>query len=99
MAETEPEKAITPLLLCVHLKTTNKSAKYEILKPFLFLFRTGTFIKGFSSKRIALKVDVLRTGKYTVCRHVRASFSPEILQAGAVKELMMAHLHGRNESK
>ena len=29
-----------------------------------------------------------RTGKYTVCRRVRASFSPEILQAVAVKELM-----------
>ena len=28
-----------------------------------------------------------RTGKYTVCRLVRASFSPEILQAGAVKGL------------
>ena len=28
-----------------------------------------------------------RTGKYAVCRRVRPSFSPEILQAGAVKEL------------
>ena len=28
-----------------------------------------------------------RTGKYTVCRHVRVFFSPEILQAGAVKRL------------
>ena len=28
-----------------------------------------------------------RTGKYTVCRRVRASFSPEILQDGAVKGL------------
>ena len=28
-----------------------------------------------------------RTGKYTVCRGVPASFSPEILQAGAVKGL------------
>ena len=27
------------------------------------------------------------TGKYTVCRRVRASFSPEVLQAGAVKGL------------
>ena len=26
-----------------------------------------------------------RTGEYTVCRRVLASFSPEILQAGAVK--------------
>ena len=29
-------------------------------------------------------------GKYTVCRHVRASFSPEMLQAGAVKGLRVA---------
>ena len=28
------------------------------------------------------------TGKYTVCRHTRESFSPEILQAGAMKGLM-----------
>ena len=31
-----------------------------------------------------------RTGKYPVCRRVRVSFSPEILQAGAVKGLTMA---------
>ena len=28
-----------------------------------------------------------RTGKYTVCRRVPASFSPEMLQAGAVEGL------------
>ena len=28
-----------------------------------------------------------RTEEYTVCKRVRASFSPEILQAGAVKGL------------
>ena len=28
-----------------------------------------------------------RTGKYTVCRRVRAPFSPEIVQAAAVKGL------------
>ena len=28
-----------------------------------------------------------RTGKYTVSRRVHASFSPEVLQAGAVKGL------------
>ena len=27
------------------------------------------------------------TGKYTVCRRVRASFSPEIVQAGTVRGL------------
>ena len=29
-----------------------------------------------------------RTGKYTVCRSVHASFRPDILQAGAVKGLI-----------
>ena len=33
-----------------------------------------------------------RTGKYTVCRCVRAFFSPEILQAGAVKGLKVQHI-------
>ena len=33
-----------------------------------------------------------RSGQYTVCRRVRASFSPEILLAGAVKGL---YLQGR----
>ena len=28
-----------------------------------------------------------RTGKYTVCRYIRASFSPDILHAGAPKGL------------
>ena len=28
-----------------------------------------------------------RSGKYTVCRRLRTSFSPAILQAGAVKGL------------
>ena len=56
--------------------------------------------KGSPSKRITLKVEVIgpenipfrcyRTGKYTVYRRFRASFSPEILQAGALKGLKMA---------
>ena len=33
-----------------------------------------------------------RTGKYTVCRRVRASFIPEVLRAGAVKGLITAVL-------
>ena len=28
-----------------------------------------------------------RTGKYTICRCIHPSFSPEVLQAGAVKGL------------
>ena len=33
-----------------------------------------------------------RTGKYTVCRRARAAFSPEILQAVAVKGLNVLQL-------
>ena len=44
-------------------------------------------VKGFSPKRIALKVGVLYNRKYTVFKRVRASFSPETLQVGAVKRL------------
>ena len=45
-------------------------------------------MKGFSSKHIALIADVIGAENYTVRRCVRASFSPEILQAGEVKGLM-----------
>ena len=44
-------------------------------------------MKGFSSKRIELKVAVIASEKYTFLRRVRASFSPGILHAGAVKGL------------
>ena len=46
-------------------------------------------MKGFSLKHIALRVDVIGAKKYTVCRRVRAFFSPEILQAGAVIRLIL----------
>ena len=58
-------------------------------------------MKGSPSKLIALKTDVIGTGKYTVCRRVRASFSPEILQGGEVKGLtdgrnfLMAEMYRR----
>ena len=44
-------------------------------------------MKGFSSKHIALKVDVIEAANAGKCRHVLSSFSPEISQAGAVKGL------------
>ena len=50
------------------------------------------------SKCIAWKVDCYRTGKYTVCRRVRASFSPEILQVGAVKGLIITEIHAKREA-
>ena len=44
-------------------------------------------MKGFSSKGIALKTDVLQDRKID-CRHARASFSLEMLQVEAVKGLI-----------
>ena len=43
----------------------------------------------FIIKTYSIESRRYRTGKYTVCRHVYESFSPEILQAGAVKGLML----------
>ena len=40
-----------------------------------------------------IKSRCYRTGKYTVCSHVRASFSPEILQAMAVLGLTLDTFH------
>ena len=41
----------------------------------------------FSIKTHRIENKCYATGKYTVCRRVRAAFSKEILQAGAVKGL------------
>ena len=53
-------------------------------------------MKGFSSKRIALEVDVLKDLIFFiyVCRCVRASFGPEKLHAGAVKGLRTSLISG-----
>ena len=53
----------------------------------LFVFFSHWHVKGLSSKRIHWKWMCYRTRKYTVCRHVHASLSPEILQTGAMKGL------------
>ena len=61
----------------------HKSAKFETVIVFFFeLACERVFIKMHS-----IESRCYRTGKYTVCRRVRASFSPEILQAGTVKGL------------
>ena len=79
--------SLTLSLPSCHFKTTNKYVKFEILKHFLFLFHI-TRVKGFPSKCTVLKVICYRMGKYTVCGHVHAFFSPEIVQDVAVKGLM-----------
>ena len=85
-----------------HVKTTNTSVIFCL---FLFLFCFGVVllsfshyhVQGFSSKRTELKAEVLQDGKYTVCRRVRALFSPEAVQFGAVKGLVLISLRNSFE--
>ena len=58
------------------------------LKPLsLFVFFLPLACERISIKTHRIENRWYRTGKYMVCRRVPASFSPEILQAGAVKGL------------
>ena len=74
--------AAATLLESYQMKVRNvKSFSHSL--PFLL-----EQLKGFSSTLCTLfKVDCYRIGNYTVCRRVRASFSPEMLRAGASKGL------------
>ena len=74
-----------PFIAMMSLKPTNKSAKFETLKP-LSSF-SHWHVKGPSSQCTALKVDVIGAKKILFCRRARARFSPKIVQAGAVKRL------------
>ena len=71
-----------------HLITTNKSAKFESLSLFVFFFtlvRERTFIKMHS-----IEIRFVTEPKlYTVSRRVCARSSPDILQAVAVKGLII----------
>ena len=69
-------------------KKKKKKSLFVVFFFFFFFFFLSWHVRGLSSQRIALKVDWYTTGKYTVCRRFRASFSPEILQAVAVKGLI-----------
>ena len=76
---------LTPSLPRCHLKTTNKSAKCETLYCFCLLFCTGMWKDLHQNTYIESRCH--RSGKCAVCSRVHASFSPEILQAVAVKGL------------
>ena len=66
---------------------TNKSVKFETIKPFLSSF-SHWHVKGFSSKRDSTESRcVIGPENVLSAGHVRAAFCPEILQAGAVKGL------------
>ena len=66
-----------------NLKPFSLSGLFVCLFAFVLLLFSDWHVEGLSSLRIAIKVDCNRAGKYAVCRRVRSSFSPEILQAGA----------------
>ena len=68
-----------------YLKTINKSAKFETFKPLRFLFRTG-MRKDFHQKANFESRCVIGPENIPFLG-VRAAFSPDILQAGAVKGL------------
>ena len=57
----------------------------------------SVFLFALTCERMFMKTHSIesgcyRTGKHTVCRRVRAAFSPDILQAGAVKGLIPFYL-------
>ena len=72
---------------------TLKSSSFLNLKPltvsvFFTLLCERIFIETYS-----IRSRCYRTGKYTVHRHIHASFSPDILQAGAVKGLILKGMY------
>ena len=72
----------------------NENAKFE---AFLFCVVVVVVVFALASERTFIKTCSIdgrcyRTGTYTVYRRARASFSPDILQAGAVKGLIVTHL-------
>ena len=77
-----------PSSRAVSRKTINKSAKFEIIQT--FLPPSHEQLKGLPSKRTVLKVELLEDHQI-YCLHVCicALLSPEILQDGAVKGLII----------
>ena len=65
---------------CKEVSWRKKSEKHEELSSLGRLASCGCTVETHS-----IENGCYRTRKYTVCRRVRSSFSPEILQAGAVK--------------
>ena len=82
-------RLLTLSLPWCHLKKTGQRVKFQILKSFCFPFRI-------TRERVGIKTHITESrfvtgpGQYTACRRVRAFFSPENLQASAVKGLRMA---------
>ena len=74
----------------VMMSFENDPKKVRNLKPLsLFVFFFAQACKRIFSKTHSIESRCYRTGKYTVCRRVLSSLSPEILQAGTVKGLKL----------
>lgn len=81
---------LTPLTAMMSLENNwSECVKFEILKHFHILFYISMW-QDFHQNPQYWKWQVIcyRMGKDTVCRHVHAFSSPEILQSGAVKGLI-----------
>ena len=76
------------------LENEQQSAKFETLNDLSLLYSfLHWHAKEFFIKMHSTESSCYRTRKYTVCRRVCASFSREILQAGAVKGLKATVTH------
>ena len=79
----------------IYIKYYKKKKKFKEKKKALQTHTVSVFFFALACERIFFEAHNIEsrcytTGKYTVCRRVHASFSPEILQAGAVKGLMVS---------
>ena len=70
-----------------HLRRTNKSAKFEIVKPFCFMFRISKWTCFHQNAQYTEGIFVIRPENILFCRHVHAHFSLEILQDVTFKGL------------
>ena len=82
---------LTTSLPCCHLK---RPIKVQNLKPCWNPKAFFAFFFALTCERIFIRLHGIesrcyRTQKYTVCRHIPASFSLEVLQAWAVKGLIV----------
>ena len=71
---------------------TDSSAKFQTLKPFFFPFFFALACERIIMKTQSIESRCYRTGKYTVCRRVRVSFSSECF-TGCGSEGVKLNMH------
>ena len=86
----EDREALTPSLSWCHRRTTNKCAKFEIVKPLSFLFRVSKWTD-FDQNAQHWKQICYRAENILLCRRAHAHFSPEIWLDVAVMRLTCHH--------